>query len=116
MSLGALGLAIRVMPGRTRLARKRVSLRYSIRIFRRSRACRPRQQTANGADPSTVCQPGDGRLPSGFGIPVGTHRDNRPEHKLENTEFGARYEFSPRRCSHGIVTLVRVDRFAGVSV
>ncbi len=50
-------------------------------------------QLASGAPASTVCVPGDGRLPSGFGIPLALGKDNRPEWKLKNNEFGARFEF-----------------------
>lgn len=52
-------------------------------------------QTAmdSGAPADTICQPGDGRLPSGFGIPLGLARENLPSHSLDNTEWGLRYEF-----------------------
>jgi hypothetical protein len=49
--------------------------------------------TAAGADVSTICQPGDGRMPSGFGIPVGLGSDDRPKWKFSNTEIGGRFEF-----------------------
>jgi hypothetical protein len=49
--------------------------------------------TAAGAPGSTVCTPGDGRLPSGFGIDVGLSEFEMPEHKLSNTEIGGRFEF-----------------------
>lgn len=49
--------------------------------------------TAAGANVSTICQPGDGRLASGFGIPVGLGTENLPEWKLSNTEIGGRFEF-----------------------
>lgn len=48
---------------------------------------------AAGADFSTICEPGDGRLPSGFGIPVGLASETTPKHELENTEVGFRLEF-----------------------
>jgi len=48
---------------------------------------------ANGADSSAVCQEGDGRLPSGFGIPVGLAETHIPDHDLDNTEIGGRFEF-----------------------
>ncbi|PCI17015.1 MAG: hypothetical protein COB62_07725 [Piscirickettsiaceae bacterium] len=49
--------------------------------------------TASGAPQSTVCQAGDGRLPSGFGIPLGTTDYGIPDWKLSNTEIGGRFEF-----------------------
>ncbi|RLA44956.1 MAG: hypothetical protein DRQ97_10505 [Gammaproteobacteria bacterium] len=48
---------------------------------------------SHGADDSTVCQEGDGRLPSGFGIPVGLARTHIPSKELDNTEVGGRFEF-----------------------
>lgn len=49
--------------------------------------------TSSGAPLTTICQPGDGRMPSGFGIPVGLGKENLPAHNLDNTEWGLRYEF-----------------------
>ena len=40
-----------------------------------------------------ICQQGDGRLASGFGIPLGLSAEKLPKHKLKNTEFGGRFEF-----------------------
>lgn len=49
--------------------------------------------TASGAPASAVCQAGDGRLPSGFGVPLGTDEYEIPEWKISNTEIGGRFEF-----------------------
>ncbi len=48
---------------------------------------------AAGAPGTTVCTPGDGRLPSGFGIPVGVNKMDIPDYKISNTEIGGRFEF-----------------------
>ena len=51
---------------------------------------------ANGMPASDVCGsggPNDRRLPSGFGTAAGLNLNNRPEHKLKNTEAGWRWEF-----------------------
>ncbi len=48
---------------------------------------------ANGASSDTVCQAGDGRLPSGFGIPLGTAVDAKPDRDASNSELGLRFEF-----------------------
>ena len=52
-------------------------------------------ETANtsGAPVETVCQTGDGRLPSGVGIPLGLSEEHLPSHTIDNTEWGLRYEF-----------------------
>ncbi len=48
---------------------------------------------AAGAPASSICAAGDGRLPSGFGVPLGLSRSDRPDHDIENTEGGGRAEF-----------------------
>lgn len=53
----------------------------------------PCVSAANATGPGQTCVAGDGRLPSGFGVPVGLSEERIPEHKFENTEFGARFEF-----------------------
>lgn len=39
------------------------------------------------------CAPGDGRMASGFGIPLGLSAEKLPKHKFKNTEIGGRFEF-----------------------
>ena len=46
-----------------------------------------------GADVCGSGGPNDTRLPSGFGTQAGLSLNNRPEHKLKNTEAGWRWEF-----------------------
>lgn len=46
-----------------------------------------------GATLANSCSPGDGRMPSGFGVPLGTSAEKLPKHKFKNTELGARFEF-----------------------
>ncbi len=51
---------------------------------------------ANGMPAADICGSGgpqDRRQPSGFGTPAGLSINNRPEHKLKNTEAGWRWEF-----------------------
>jgi len=51
---------------------------------------------ANNMPASDVCGsrgPGDNRLPSGFGQPVGLSYENLPKWDIHNTEPGARWEF-----------------------
>lgn len=48
---------------------------------------------AAGASAATICTSGDGRLPSGFGVPLGLTHNERPSHDLSNTEGGGRAEF-----------------------
>lgn len=45
------------------------------------------------ATAANYCAAGDGRLPSGFGIPLGLSAEKLPKHKFKNTEIGARFEF-----------------------
>lgn len=46
-------------------------------------------------DPTVAnyCAPGDGRMASGFGVPLGLASEKLPKHKFKNTEVGARFEF-----------------------
>ncbi len=53
----------------------------------------PCVSAANATGPGQTCVAGDGRMPSGFGVPVGLSEERIPEHRFENTEFGARFEF-----------------------
>lgn len=53
--------------------------------------------TAVGATPATTCAEFGGLvvggMPSGFGVPLGLSKNERPDHELGNTEGGARAEF-----------------------
>lgn len=53
----------------------------------------PCVSAVNATSPEQVCVAGDGRFPSGFGVPEGLKRERIPAHKFKNTEFGARFEF-----------------------
>lgn len=54
------------------------------------------QNAANNLSPRDFCGshgPGDQRLPSGFGQPVGLNFEDRPDWALDHTEGGFRWEF-----------------------
>lgn len=52
----------------------------------------PCVSAAEATAPGQVCQPGDGRLPSGFGVPLGLREEVLPDWKFKNTEIGLRLE------------------------
>ena len=53
----------------------------------------PCVSAANATGAGQTCVDGDGRLPSGFGVPVGLSEERIPANDLESTEFGLRFEF-----------------------
>ena len=50
-------------------------------------------EATNSGPDANVCSPGDGRLPSGFGVPLGLSEFEMPDHNLDDTEIGGRFEF-----------------------
>jgi len=50
-------------------------------------------EATNGGPGANVCSPGDGRLPSGFGVPLGLSEFEMPDHNIDDTEIGGRFEF-----------------------